>query len=99
MLQLNCWVRVLSMGARLQTGCQSIFDPERGKTGTEPLTPDMVDGNNLLALTAATPLEEKPCVVTRKEPPSRTHVSLDDMCSDRSESRITDALACMWLYW
>ena len=26
--------------------------------GTEPPTPDLVDGNNLLALTAATPLKE-----------------------------------------
>ena len=58
------------MGARLKTGCQSNFRPI-GKTGTEPLTPDMVDGNNL-ALTAATPLEEKPCAVTGKEPPPRT---------------------------
>ena len=47
--------------------------------GTEPLTPDMIDRNNLLALTAATPLEEKPCVVTRNEPPSRTHVISDDV--------------------
>ena len=54
--------------ARLQTGCQSNFRP-RGKTGTESLTPDMIDGNNPLALTVATPLEEKPCVVTGKEPP------------------------------
>ena len=50
-----------------------IFDPD--VTGTEPLTPDMVDGNNLLGLTAATPLEEKPCEVTSKEPPPRTHVT------------------------
>ena len=64
-------------GAWLKTGCQSNFRP-RGKTGTEPLTPDMVDGNNLLALTAATPLEEKPCVVTGKEPTPRTHVISDD---------------------
>ena len=40
--------------------------------GTEPLTPDMIDGNNLLALTAATSLEEKPCVVTGNEPSPRT---------------------------
>ena len=38
----------------------------------------MVDGNNLLALTAATPLEEKPCAVTGNEPPPRTHVISDD---------------------
>ena len=87
MLQLNCYVRVL--GARLKTGCQSNFRP-RGKTGTEPFTPDMVDGKNLRALTAATPLEEKPCVVTVrnkekpcvvtvKEPPPRTHVTSDDV--------------------
>ena len=74
----------------------SHFRPRR-KTRTEPLTPDMVDGNNLLALTAATPLEEKPCVVTGKKPPPRTHVSSDDMCSDGSELRNTDALECMWL--
>ena len=58
----------------------------------------MVYGSNLLALTPATPLEEKPCVVTGKEPPPRTLVSSDDMCSDNSESRKTDALECMWLY-
>ena len=69
-LQLNCY-RCGSLGARLKTGCQSNFRP-RGKTGTEPLTHDMVDGNNLLAITAATPLEEKPCDVTGKEPPPRT---------------------------
>ena len=80
-----------SLGARLKTGCQSNFRP-RGKTGTEPRT-DVVDGNNLLALTAETPLEEKSCVVTRKEPPPRTHVSSDDMCSESSESRKTDALS------
>ena len=62
-----------SLGARLKTVCQSNFRP-RGTTGTEPLTTDMVDVNNLLALTAATPLEEKPCVVTGKEPPPRTRV-------------------------
>ena len=39
----------------------------------------MVDGNNLLALTAATPLEEKLCVVTGKEPSPRTHVISDDV--------------------
>ena len=66
------------LGARLKTGCQSNFRP-RGKTGTEPPTPNMVDGNNLLALTAATPLEEKPCVVTGNEPPRRTHVISDDV--------------------
>ena len=93
-LQLNCEVQVL--GGTAQTGCQSNFRPI-GKTGTEPLTPDMADGNNLLALTVATPLEDKPCVVTRKEPPPRTHVSPDDMCSDSSESRKTDALECLWL--
>ena len=49
-----------------------IFDPE------VRLTPDMVDGNNLLALTAATPLEEKPCAVTGKEPPQGHHVISDD---------------------
>ena len=37
----------------------------------------MVDGNNLLALTAATSLEEKPCAVTGNEPSPRTHVILD----------------------
>ena len=37
----------------------------------------MVDGNNLLALTAATPLEDKPCAVTGNEPPPRTHVISD----------------------
>ena len=52
-------------GARLKTGCQTNFRP-RGMTGTEPLTPDMVDGNNLLARTAATPLEEKPCAGNRE---------------------------------
>ena len=51
-----------------------IFDPEVRQELIEPLTPDMADGNNLLALTAATPLEEKPCSVTGKEPPPRTHV-------------------------
>ena len=57
----------------------SVFDPE--EDGTEPLqvTPDMVDGNNLLALTAATPLEEKLCAVTGKKPPPRTHVISDDV--------------------
>ena len=75
-LQLNCEVRVL--GGGLKTGCQSTFRP-RGKTGTEPLTPDKVDGNNLLALTAATPLEEKPCMVAGKEPPPRTRVISDDV--------------------
>ena len=49
------------------------------------------------ALTAATPLEEKLRVVTGKEPPPTTHVSSDDMCSDSSESRNTDAQECMWL--
>ena len=39
----------------------------------------MVDGNNLHALTAATHLEEKPCVITGKEPPPRTHVTSDDV--------------------
>ena len=38
----------------------------------------MFDGNNLLALTAATPLEEKPCTVAGNEPPPRTHVISDD---------------------
>ena len=66
------------MGARIKTGCQSNFRP-RGKTGTDPLTPDMVDGNNVLALTAATPLEEEPCVVTGKQPPPKTHVTSDDV--------------------
>ena len=66
-----------SLGARLKTGRQSNFQP-RGKAGTEPLTPDMVDGNNLLALIAATPLEEKPCVVTGNKPP-RAHVISDDV--------------------
>ena len=47
--------------------------------GTEPPTPDMVDVNNLLALTAATPLEEKPCVVTGNEPPPGTYVISDDV--------------------
>ena len=51
-------------GRRLKPGCQPNFRA-RGKTGTEPLTLDLVDGNNLLALTASTPLEEKPCVVTQ----------------------------------
>ena len=74
-----------------------IFDPEVRRKLIEPLTPDMVDGNNLLALTALTAPEETPCVVTGKEPPPRTHVSSDDMCSDSSESRKTDALECMWL--
>ena len=66
------------LGARLKTGCQSNLRP-RGTTGTEPLTPDLVDGNSLLALTAATPLEEKPCAVTGNEPPPRTHVISDDV--------------------
>ena len=66
------------MGARLKTGCQSNFRP-RGKTGTEPLAPDMVDGNNLFAMTAATPLKETPCEVTEKEPPPRRHVISDDV--------------------
>ena len=46
----------------------------------------MVDKNNLLALTAATPLEEKQCVVTGKEPP-QGHMGHRMMCSDSSESR------------
>ena len=82
-------------GHGLKTGCQSNFRP-RGKTGTEPLTPDMVNGNNLLALTAATPLEEKTCAVTGREPPPRTHV-YRMLCSESSESRRTDALEFMWL--
>ena len=49
-----------------------VFGPARGKTGTEPHTPDMVDGNNLNDLTAATPLEENPWAVTGNEPPPRT---------------------------
>ena len=52
-LQLNCLVRG-HWGAGHKTDCQSNVRP-RGKTGTEPLTPVVVDGNNLLALTAATP--------------------------------------------
>ena len=43
----------------------------------------MVDGNNLLALTAATPLEEKPCVITGNEPPPRTHVISDDVLGEQ----------------
>ena len=39
----------------------------------------MVDGNNLLALTATTPLEENSCAVTGKEPPPRTRVISDDV--------------------
>ena len=39
----------------------------------------MVDGNNLLALTAAAPLEEKPCAVPGNEPPPRTQVISDDV--------------------
>ena len=55
-----------------------IFDPEVRRE-LSPLTPDMVDGNNLFALTAATPLEENPCVATGNEPPPRTHVISDDV--------------------
>ena len=47
--------------------------------GTEPVAPDKTDGNNPLALTAGTPLEEKPRVVTGNENPPRTHVILDDV--------------------
>ena len=66
------------LGEGSKPAVQFHFRP-RGKTGTEPLAPDMVDGKNVIALTAATPVEEKQCAATGKEPPPRTHVIPDDV--------------------
>ena len=53
-----------------------IFDPEV-RQELSPLPLIWSTGLNLLALTAATPLEEKPCAVTGNKPPPRTHVIPD----------------------
>ena len=56
-----------------------IFEPEV-RQELSPLPLIWSTGTiNLLALTAATPLEEKLCAVTGKEPPPRTHVISDDV--------------------